>query len=66
MNSLRLHLVKPCGIHLRQQRPHDFPVDIGEAVVAALVAEGETLVVDAELVHQRGVQVVDRNLVFYD
>jgi hypothetical protein len=39
---------------------------ISQAVVASLVAEGESLVVDAELVHQGGVQVVDRHLVAQD
>ena len=34
-------------------------MDVGEAVVAAAVAEGEPLVIDAELVEDRGVDVVD-------
>ncbi len=34
-------------------------MDVGEAVVAALEAEGEAFVVDAEEVKQGGVEVVD-------
>lgn len=34
-------------------------MDVGEAELAALVAEGEALVVDAEEVQQGGVEVVD-------
>ena len=38
-------------------------MDIGEAEVAALAAEGEPFVVDAELVKNGGVEIVDVNLV---
>ena len=34
------------------------PVDVGQAAVDAVVAEGEPLVVDAEQVQDRGVEVV--------
>ena len=34
-------------------------MDVGEAELAALVAEGEALVVDAEEVQQGGIEVVD-------
>ena len=43
--------------------PNDFTFDIRQAEVAALVAEGEPLVVDAELVEHGGVQVVDGDAV---
>src|SRR5262245_654022 len=39
------------------------PVDVGEAEVAALRAEGELGVVDAEQMEDGGVQVVDVNAV---
>ena len=41
-------------------------MDIGQAVVAALVAEGEAFVVDAELVQEGRVEVVDGDLVADD
>lgn len=34
-------------------------VDVGETEIPALVAEGEFLVVEAELVEQRGLEIVD-------
>ena len=37
----------------------DVAVDVGEAEVPALGAEGETLVVKAKAVHQGGLEVVD-------
>ena len=40
-------------------------VDIGEPVVAAAVAVGEALVVEAHEVENRGVQVVDVDLVLH-
>ena len=49
---------------LRQQRFDDFAVDVGEAVVAALEAEGEFGVVEAEEVEDGGVEVVDVDFVF--
>ena len=42
-----------------QNRSHDFAGNVGQAEVAALVAVGEPLVVDAQQVQHRGVQVVD-------
>ena len=44
----------------------EFAVDVGEAEVAALVAEGEAFVVEAELVEDGGVEVVDVDTVFGD
>ena len=44
---------------LRQQFAHDLAVDVGEAEVAAGVAEGEALVVEAEEVEDGRLQVVD-------
>ena len=41
-------------------------MDVGEPVVAAGVAEGEAFVVDAELVQQRSVDVVDAHGVARD
>ena len=40
---------------------YDLAVDVGETEVAALVVEGQALVVDAEEVEQGGVEVVDVN-----
>ena len=45
----------PVSIHtLSQNLFHHLAVDVGEAKVAALVAVGEALVVDAELVQECG------------
>jgi hypothetical protein len=44
----------------------DVAVDVGEAVVAALEAVGEAFVVEAEEVHDGGLEVVDVDLVFGD
>ena len=38
---------------------HNFAVDVCEPIVAALMTEGEAFVVDAELVQDGGLQVVD-------
>ena len=46
-----------------QQFFHDLPMDVGEAEVAALEAVGQLGVVEAEQVQERGVQVVDMDLV---
>jgi hypothetical protein len=43
---------------LRQNLTHDAAVDVGEAVIAASVAPGEALVVEAQEVQHRGVQAV--------
>lgn len=42
------------------------PVDVGEAVVAALGVEGEALVIEAEEVEHGGLNVVDVDRVFDD
>ena len=42
---------------------HDFAVDVGQPHVAAAEAIGQPLVVDAQEVQHRGVQVVDLDLV---
>ena len=44
---------------------HDAAVDVGEAEVAAAVAAGEAGVVEAHLVQDGGVQVVDVDAVFH-
>ena len=41
-------------------------MDVGEAELAALVAEGEAFVIDAEEVEDGGVEVVDVDGVFGD
>lgn len=47
---------------LRQDLLNNFPCDIGQAIVAAGVSEGQSLVVEPQQVKDRGVQVmhVDR------
>ena len=45
---------------------HHLAVDVGETEVAALEAEGELFVVDAEQMQDGGVQVVHVNLVLGD
>jgi hypothetical protein len=47
---------KICG--LRQQIGHELSVHIGQPEVATLIAEGEPLVIDAEEMEDRGVEVV--------
>ena len=51
---------------LSQQSVHDVAVDIGEAVVPALEAEGELLVIHAEQVEDGGLEIVDVHLVTGD
>ena len=43
---------------LRQNVRHHVSVDIGQAIIAAGVAVGEFLVIDAEQVQNRGVKIV--------
>ena len=45
----------PASPILRQQRPHHVPMHVGQAVVAALLAEGESGVVVAEAMEDVGV-----------
>jgi hypothetical protein len=52
--------------YLSQNLFHHVAVDVGEAEVAALVAVGEPFVVDAELVQDGGLQVVDMHWIFGD
>src|SRR5262245_13985561 len=56
---MRLTLADSCGSH--QQFMENFTVHVGEAEVAAGVAEGQAGVIEAEKVQDRGVQVVDAN-----
>ena len=51
---------------LRNQILHDMPVHIGEAVVAALEAVGQVFVIEAELVEDRCLEVVDMNALVGD
>ena len=43
----------------RQHVVHYFAVDVCEPIVAALMTEVEAFVVDAELVHDGGLQIMD-------
>ena len=43
-----------------------FAVDVGQSVSSSLVLEGQSAVVDAQAVQQRGIQVVDVDGVFQD
>ena len=54
------------GVHhpSDEQITHDVPMHVGEAEVAACVAVGEAGVVDAELMEEGGMQVVDFDGVF--
>src|SRR3954447_20912875 len=47
-----------------EDRRDDLAVDVGQAHVAAAEAGGEPLVVEAQEVEDRGVEVVDLDLVF--
>jgi hypothetical protein len=61
--------INGCPTHFstsRQKIINHFPVHIGKAIVAALVAVDEPFVVDAELVEDGGVQVVDVDAVAHD
>ena len=49
--------------YLDQKFPDDLAADVGQAEVAALEAVGQPRVVEAEQVQDRGVQVVDVDLV---
>ena len=51
---------------LRQNLLHHLAVHVGQAVVAALEAVGQPLVIEAEQVQDRGLQVVDVDLVLGD
>src|SRR5579872_1453655 len=46
-------------LRLRNHLPHDAPRDVGEAKVAAGVAERELLVVEPHQMQDRGMKVVD-------
>ena len=64
--SLRRYwLLETSAQGLRQQPLHHFAAHVGEAEVTALEAVGELLVVETELVQQRGVEIVDVDLVLH-
>ena len=44
-----------CALLSPQNFLHHFPVHVGQAIVSALIAEGQALVVDAEEVLEGGV-----------
>ena len=45
---------------------NDFAVDVGESVVAALESIGKLFVIESKLVEQRGVKVMNMDLLFDD
>src|ERR1700738_5275441 len=45
-------------IRLRQNVPDDVAMDVGQAAVGAVMAEGQAFVIDAQKVQDRGVQIV--------
>lgn len=49
-----------------QKSLHDFAVDIGQSVLASLIAEGESGVVDTGEVHDGGLHVMHMNRIFGD
>ena len=49
------------ALRLRQNFCQQVAGDVGEAVAAAVVHVGQALVVDAEEVEHRGVEVMDRD-----
>ena len=51
---------------LRQQIANDLTVDIGEADVSSAKPEGQLAMVEAQLVQNRGMQVVNREGVLRD
>src|SRR5438105_935493 len=53
---LRAHAFLP--LTLREDLPKDMAMHVGQPPVAAIVAEGEALVIDAEQVQHRRMQVV--------
>ena len=56
----------PVNTNLRKERPDDVALDVREAIPTSLVLEGQPLVVDAEQVEQRGLEVVDVHRVAHD
>ena len=54
----RIHSIYRFAIDSRNDLLDHVPVHVGQAAVDAVVAEGQPLVVDAEQVQHRGVQVV--------
>ena len=53
-------------LHLRQNLRHHIPADVRQPEMAALELVGQLLVVDAQAVQDRGVQVVDVDRVVDD
>ncbi len=49
----------PCNVRLSQDIPHNLAVHIRQAEVAAGVVEGQLLVVEAQQVQDRRLEVVD-------
>lgn len=57
-------MVHPFGKWLSKNRLHDLPLHVGQAKVAALRAEGQAFVVDAHLMEDGRVQIVDVDRIF--
>ena len=51
-------------VNLRKDIVDDFTMDIGEAAVGAVIAEGQFFVIDAEQMENGGVQIVTIRFVF--
>ena len=71
--STRIHrfaLARSCASTNNNEDPddllHDVAVHIGQPHVAAAETEGQSLVIDAQQVQHRGVQVVNLDTVFDD
>src|SRR6266404_6213877 len=60
--ALRDLCVRPKGARSGQERFDDFPVHIGKAEIAALEAIGQPGMVQPEQMQDRGVEIVDVNL----
>src|SRR5438105_1552505 len=54
------------GTVSRQQRFHHLAADVGQAEIAALETIGQPLVIEAEEVQERGLEVVDVHGIFGD
>src|SRR5258706_3854181 len=57
--SQRRAIFRQWHIHLSQQLPHHFAAHVGEAEVAALETERQLLVIDAEAMQERRVEIVN-------
>ena len=51
---------------LRQNVMHNIPMDVGQAVIAALESIGQTFMIDSQAVQNRGMKVMDMNGILFD